>query len=322
MSHFLYVTACDEQGGIYRYSLSNEGKLSLCDITPCDSPMFLHRHENYMTVLLRSPYPDSQNGAFCTYRIAPDGSLCDPSALRSTDGIVPCHLTKWQGMLCAVNYVSGSVKIGDTLCVHTGSGPNLPRQDTAHTHFCAPTPDGKYLCVCDLGLDSIYLYRPDATVHSITKVPNEHGARHLVFSEDGRYAYCVNELISSISVFAYEDGNLTLLQTVSALPDGWEGKNTAAAIKRRGNTLYVSNRGHDSVARFEMIEGGAAVRLCEIMPCGGAFPRDVTVAGDYLVCSNQNSNTVTVLSLDGDAVGGVCDKVSAPSPICAIWEKV
>lgn len=321
MSHYLYVTACDEKGGIYRYALSKAGKLTLCDVTPCAHPMFLHRDGDFMHVILRSPYPDSQNGAFCTYRIAPDGSLYDPSDLISTDGIVPCHLTKWQGMLCAANYLSGSVKIGDKLCVHEGSGPNLPRQDMAHTHFCAPTPDGKYLCVCDLGLDSIYLYRPDATVHSVARVPDGHGARHLIFSEDGRFAYCANELGGTVSAFTYEDGTLTPFQTVSVLPYDFVGKNTVAAIKRRGNTLYVSNRGHDSIARLTIASDGS-LRLCEIVPCGGLFPRDATVAGDYLVCTNQNSNTLSVLSLDGDAVGGVCDEACAPSPICAIWEKI
>ncbi len=314
----IYVTACDKDGGIYRYHLSDEGKLTLCDITPCDRPMYLCINGNCMDVVLRAPTEGDENSAILSYTIASDASLCDPSPLTSTGGVVGCHLCRFDSILCCTNYVSGSIMIGDRLITHQGSGPNLPRQDQAHTHFCAVTPDGNYLCVCDLGLDTVFLYRKDGSFASSAKVPQGHGARHLVFSQDGNYAYCVNELASTVTVFSYHDGVLAPLQTYPALPKDFDGTNTAAAIKRRGNHLYISHRGHDSITHFEIVAGGKKLIRREIVSVGGKAPRDIELAGDFMIAANQDSNTVTVLKMDGDTVTTVCDTVQSPTPICAV----
>ncbi len=315
----IYVTACAENGGIYCYDLKENGKLVLRNITPCDRPMYLFVEGDRMDVILRSPIAGEANSAIVSYTIAEDGSLTPLSAPVSTGGVVGCHLCRFDGELCCANYVSGSVMIGEKVIAHEGSGPNLPRQDKAHTHFCAVTPDGKYLCVCDLGLDTVFLYRKDGTVASAARVPQGHGARHLAFSADGKYAYCVNELASTLTVFAYADGRLTPLDTYEALPSDFTGSNTAAAIKRRGNHLYVSHRGHDSITHFEIVADGALLRRAEIIPCGGKAPRDIELAGDYLLSTNQDSDTVTVLEMAGDTVTDtITDTVSAPCPICAV----
>ncbi len=314
----IYVTACDKNGGIYRYHLSDDGKLTLCDITPCDSPMYLCINGDCMDVVLREPIAESENSAILSYKINTDGSLCAPTSLISTMGKVGCHLCRFDGALCCTNYVSGSVLIGSHLITHQGSGPNLPRQDQAHTHFCAVSPDGRYLLVCDLGLDTVFVYKKDGTPVSSAKVPDGHGARHLAFSQDGHFVYCVNELASTVTVFAYRDGVLSPLDTYDALPADFNGTNTAAAIKLRGNHLYVSHRGHDSVAHFEIVDGGAKLIRHEIVSVGGKAPRDIELAGDFLIATNQDSNTVTVLKMDGDTVGAVCDTQDAPCPICAV----
>ncbi len=314
----IYVTACDVHGGIYRYHLSKDGKLTLCDITPCDRPMYLCIDGNRMDVVLRAPIAESENSAILSYTIREDGSLCDPTSLITTGGIVGCHLCRFDGALCCANYVSGSVMIGDNVITHQGSGVNLPRQDKAHTHFCAVTPDKKYLCVCDLGLDTVFVYRKDGSLHSRASVPQGHGARHLIFSHHGKFAYCVNELASTVTVFAYENGVLSPLDTYEALPSDFHGNNTAAAIKRRGNHLYVSHRGHDSVTHFEIVENGAKLLRHEIVSVGGKAPRDIELAGDFMISTNQDSDTVTVLRMDGDTLLSVCDKVHAPMPICAV----
>ena len=57
-----------------------------------------------------------------------------------------------------------------------------------------------------------------------------------------------------MSGFAYEPETsaLTILQTISALPDDFEGQSAAAQIlvHPNGRYLYASNRGHESIAIF------------------------------------------------------------------------
>ncbi len=315
----IYVTACAEDDGIYCYHLTDAGKLQLAHITPCDRPMYLCTDGAYMDIVLRAPLAGSEHSAITTHTVAKDGTLSAPIATVSTQGVVGCHLCRFDGALCCANYVSGSVLIGNRLVTHTGAGPNLPRQDKAHTHFCAVTPDRNYLCVCDLGLDTVFVYRKDGTVAGAGHVPQGHGARHLAFSQDGKYAYCVNELASTVTVFAYDDGALIPLDTYEALPADFDGVNTAAAIKRRGDHLYVSHRGHDSVTHFAIVDGGAKLVRKEIVKVGGKAPRDIELAGDYLISTNQDSDTVTVLKMDGDTVTDeITDTVAAPCPICAV----
>ncbi len=319
----IYVTACapvSEGGGIYRYALSDAGKLTLLDITPCDLPMYLLPEAQKMHTLLKKPYPDSPNSAFLSFYLCKSGALTRPSALKDTQGEVACHLTRFQGKLCCVNYVSGSVLIGNKLITHIGSGNRLPRQASAHTHYCAPSPDGKFLLVCDLGLDRIFAYRKNGEMASATWVTPGTGARHWVANENGKYLYCVNELRSSVTVLSYDNGTLISQKCYRALPEeqATRDDNLAAAIKRNGAYLYVSNRGHDSVAQFRILGDGAELEPLEIVPCGGKAPRDITVAGDYLISTNQDSNTITVLAIRDGKIGEVVEEISAPCPICAV----
>ena len=113
----------------------------------------------------------------------------------------------------------------------------MPRQDTAHTHFVNLSPDKKYLLCCDLGLDSIYTYDFDLNVKSVAKVESGEGARHLAYSSDGKYVYCVNELGSSLSVFKYDNGNLNLCNTYSCI---LENTNENTAPKTKGLKIEIN----------------------------------------------------------------------------------
>ena len=100
---------------------------------------------------------------------------------------------------------------------HSGSGPNLPRQDKAHCHQALPTPDGKGYCVVDLGLDQIVEY-PSGRVFRTS--PLGAGPRHLLFHPNGRLAFLVSELGNLVSSLSWSpaDGFRTL-DTLSTLSD-------------------------------------------------------------------------------------------------------
>lgn len=100
---------------------------------------------------------------------------------------------------------------------HSGSGPNLPRQDKAHCHQAIPTPDGKGYCVVDLGLDQIVEY-PSGRVFQT--LPSGAGPRHLLFHPNGHLAFLVYELGNLVSSLSWSPADgFKLLDTYSTVID-------------------------------------------------------------------------------------------------------
>ena len=300
---------------MYHYILENE-KLSFCEKVALDKPMYIAVEGKKAYVILKETYADTKFGSAVSFDIDENGKLINPSNPISSMGIVPCHLSVIDGDVYTVNYLSGNVvKLPDTVSTHSGKGPHPTRQTEAHTHFVSPTPDGKYVLCTDLGIDSIFTYTRDLKQVSVAKVPDGYGARHLAFSDDGKLVYCVNELVSSVSVFDYNDGTLTYLNTYDCLPD-FQEKNTAAAIRVNGKYLYISNRGADTITRLEI--NGKALRLLENTPCGGKNPRDFLVVDDLVFCTNEFTNDVTVLKLKDGKPALTDVKLDMPNPLCVI----
>ena len=309
----LYIASCDKEGGIYRYTENENGKFEFADVTKMDRPMYMITDSDKMHIILRDPYDKKESG-LVTYDILPDGSLSNPTDIASTKGEVACHLTADNGDIYCVNYLSGSVtKMPDTVVCHEGKGVHPTRQDMAHTHFVTLSPDGKYIFVTDLGVDKIFVYNKDLTLKSFVNMPEGHGPRHLAFYKDGKTVFCVNELASTVSVLEYADGTLTLKDTVNVLPEDFDGESTAAAIRCKGDTLYVSNRGHDSVSALKF--DGKSLTLEKTIPVYGKGPRDFIIYNDTIISTNQNSDSITFISLES---GELLYEFSAKDPLCVL----
>lgn len=311
----LYVAACLPDGGIYRFCMEGDA-VHLCGVTPADRPMYLMLQGQTMYALLRQPFAPAAESGLAGCRVAPDGSLGALSAPQTTKGEVACHLCALDGSIYCVNYSSGSV-IGmpDTLVTHTGHSIHPDRQAMPHPHYICPTPDGAYLCVADLGLDRLLVYDRQLRLVSSAAVPAGHGARHLAFAADGRTAFCVNELASTVTAFSYEAGQFTPLSTVCALPEDFSGESTAAAIRVDGSEIFVSHRGHNSIARLTYADGQWGG--CSWTNCGGRTPRDFALAGEYLICANQDSDNVVVFRRTGAALIKLTE-FAVPAPVCVL----
>ncbi|MBQ3373852.1 MAG: lactonase family protein [Anaerolineaceae bacterium] len=322
----VYIASRDEKGGILRCALSEDGQLSLLDTTPVDRPAYLCRDKNKLYVLLREPF--QLMSGLSTYQINPDGALSLTGELKSTHGLYTAHLYAREGKVWVANYIDGTVAllqmerdntpVQDKVIAFTGSGPDKKRQLSSHPHCIVPTPDGKYLCVNDLGTDRIYVMSPELELIFVCQLPSGCGPRHLVFSRDGTVAFSSNEMGSSVSVLRYLDGTLKHIYTVSTLPAEYQGISTAAGIllSEGGNQLYVSNRGHDSVSVFRV--AGEELTLEGFIPCFGISPREIALAGDFLLCGNERSDNITVFSLrDGIPSAPVCD-YQVKMPWCII----
>ncbi|MFD1151401.1 lactonase family protein [Saccharothrix hoggarensis] len=257
---------------------------------------------------------------------------------QSTGGADPCHLALHKGFLLSANYSSGSVAVHPVrpdgglgertdLVVHEGSGPNPDRQEGPHAHQVLPDPTGEFVLAVDLGTDSVYSYRlsraGELTLVGTARVHPGAGPRHLAFHPNGRFAYIANELDSTIVVATYERGVLKPGAKLSTLPADAPttppNHPAEVLVSPDGRFVYLSNRGHDSVAVFAVEAGGAALRLVETTPVGGDSPRHITLdpAGRFLLAANQNSNNVTTFEVDR-TTGRLRQTASfdAPIPVC------
>lgn len=317
----IYIASCDENGGIYSYNLTQNGTMELIDKIDLDYPKYMTIHNSILYAVLRSPFKNSEQSGLVSFDISKDGRLINKSEIQSTKGEEACHLSVDDEIYC-VNYISGSViKMPDKLVTHSGSSIHPTRQTSPHTHQVIFTPDKKYVCVTDLGLDKISLYDKNLNFVSSADVPEGHGPRHIEFSPDGNYAFCANELKSTVTVFRYFDSKLIAEDTYNALPADYQEETTIAAIRisADGKYLYVSNRGHDSISCFKVDKN--KLSLFDIVNCGGNSPRDfnITPNGDYLICTNENSDNVATFKIFEGKLSIIDVKTKIKKPLCVIF---
>jgi 6-phosphogluconolactonase len=215
---------------------------------------------------------------------------------------------------------------------HTGKSINPTRQNGPHAHCMTLDPANRFAFACDLGLDKVLTYRFDAARGKLspadpafTPVKAGAGPRHMVFRPDGRFAYVINELNSTITAFAYDSksGVLTELENVSTLPVYYDGPNTTAEIgvHPSGKWLYASNRGHNSVVLFSIDAQAGRLTYVEEQGTGGKTPRHFGMepSAKHLVIANQDSDTLLACWIDpGNGrlkPSGVF--AAAPTPVCA-----
>lgn len=316
MKH-IYILSCERNGGIYHY-LFDEGAFSFVDKTPLDRPMYAVIKNNKFYVILREVNRVNRFGGILAFDISENGKLLNPTRIESTNGIVPCHLDVIDNDIFIVNYLSGNlVKLGKKTVIHSGKSVHPTRQEASHTHFVCNTPEKDYVMCTDLGLDKVFIYTKELTKVSETSVKDGCGPRHIVFSEKGFYAFVACELSSTIEMFNYSNGNLRYVNSFNCLPKDFNGESTVAAIRRKGNNIYVSNRGHNSISVFDFNMGTLESKGNVL--CHGKSPRDINIIGDYMFSANELSNNVTIFKISDDGLLQKFDnEIEVPSPVCVL----
>ena len=285
--------------------------------------------------------PDT--GQVAAFAIATSGSLARLGDPQLTYGGAPCYVSLDPGGRVAMvaNYVGGNLAVfgiaaGDALGIatqveeHQGRGPDAERQEKAHAHSVLPDPSGRWALSADLGADRVYVYALDAANPSAAlrraselAMPPGAGPRHIAFHPTLALAYVANELANTVSALAWDAtrGTLALGATVSTLPAGWSGHNQVADIHVApdGRTLYVSNRGHDSIAVFALDAAGTPA-FVDAVSTEGNWPRNFALdaSGRWLVVANERSDVVVVLARDA-ATGRLTStgqRLAVPKPVC------
>lgn len=217
---------------------------------------------------------------------------------------------------------------------HAGSGPNAKRQEKPHAHGVTFDATGRFVFIPDLGIDQVVGYRVQPAAPRLTAVPAATavtppgaGPRHFVFHPNGRFAYAVNELDATVTQFAWDAAAaaLTPVRTVRSLPDGAKMPNTSAeiAVHPNGRALYVSNRGHDSIAVLALEAATGAPTLVENAPAGGRTPRGFALdpSGRWLVVASQDDDRIVSLRIDPDTgrLAATDHALAVPAPVCILF---
>ncbi|MBQ2957411.1 MAG: lactonase family protein [Clostridia bacterium] len=252
---------------------------------------------------------------------------------QSTAGGSACHLTLSpdERFLYVANYITGNLavfpvcgaEIGERiqLIQHEGHGPREDRQECAHVHFVAFDPDDdQLLYAVDLGIDAVMAYRQNPETGLLTAqeridFPAGIGPRHLIF-RGADLMYVAHELGSAVSALKRTSAGWKIIQTLSTLPEDWSGENTVAAIRIMDNLLFVSNRGHDSLAVYEISRAGS-LTLQGIYSTMGRTPRDFFILPDgRILAAHQDSGDVRLLAFDHNGLAQIGEPLPLAGAVC------
>lgn len=215
---------------------------------------------------------------------------------------------------------------------YTVHGPNKERQEAAHAHFASFSPDNRFAYVNDLGGDCIHIYGLNSETAKLTPAGKYHsrpgaGPRTLHFHPNGRTAYSVNELDSTVDVLEWHksSGALTLVTNIKLLPEGYKGPSTACdtVIAKDGRFVYFANRFDDFLYSFKADAGSGALTPIARSNCGGKTPRNFTLdpTERWMLVANQNSNLISVFARNPET-GALADQgksFAAATPMCILF---
>jgi 6-phosphogluconolactonase len=335
--------------GIYVYRMNgNTGALDLAHTQEgISNPSFLAIHPNRRFLYAVAEVEESggvPGGALTAYAIdAKTGSLKRMNH-QTTGGPGPCHVSvdatgKYAivanyggGSVCVIPISDdGSLKPYSQFIQHQGGTKVNPRrQDKAHAHSINLDPANKRAVVNDLGMDRILVYDMDLDkgklilneTASVDSAPGA-GPRHFDYHPDGRHAYAINELGCTVTAYDFDSssGKLSDIQSVSTLPDDFDGQNSTADIHvhPNGRFVYGSNRGHNSLAIYSIEQGTGRLTFVGHQSTGGKTPRNFAIHPDgrFLYAANQDTDNIVRFGIDAKT-GGLTPQaeVSCPMPVC------
>jgi 6-phosphogluconolactonase len=311
------------------------------------NPSFLTIHPNGR-VLYAVNEVDTQNGrstgGVSAFAIASDTGALTRLNEQPSEGAAPCYVSvdRTGRVVFVANYNGGSVALlpietdgslarAAHVEKHTGSGPNAERQEAAHAHCIVADPSNRFVLAADLGADRVFVYRLDLEGKSLRHVEGGDavmrsgaGPRHIAFHPTLALVFVANELDSTVATLRFdaERGALSLLDAGSTLPAGWTGTNYPADIHiaPSGRTLYVSNRGHNSIAVFSVAEKTGALALEQVVSTDGDWPRNFTLdpTGRWLLVANQRSDSIVLFRRDqaSGRLTSTRERIALPSPVC------
>src|SRR5580692_2851612 len=299
---------------------------------------FSHGHDFVYSASELDTFEGKPTGEVASFRVV--GEELQPLSARNSAGTGTCHVAAdaTGRMLIAADYTGASAasfriengKLSEAVWTehYTEHGPNPTRQSMAHAHFASFSPDNRFAYINDLGGDCIHIYKPNPATAEMKPAGIYHGApgsgaRTLHFHPNGKTAYCMNELVSTVDVLDWHkaDGSLTLVNRIDLLPAGYPGptRGCDTVIPRDGRFVYFANRDNDFLYAFHADEKTGSLTPMKRSNCGGKTPRNFTLdpTERWMLVANQDSNLISIFKRD-PVTGELADEgksVEAETPM-------
>lgn len=334
--------------GIYLLELDQEtGALTpLTVIRNIDSPSFLAISHDKQYLYAASEVSLWPEGTITAYSIDPatgdltyinkQATLGSSTAYAAVDHsnrvVMVANYSDGQSAAVFPIRPDGGVAPASDSVAHTGAGPIASRQEKSHAHCIQTDPTNRFVYIADLGIDKIMIYRLDAehgrllpnAIPSLDLPPGT-GPRHFVFHPNGKFAFVIGELSSSITALAVDSstGALRALGSVPALPEGVDPESSFCSdiqIHPSGKFIYGGNRGHDSLAIYAVDSDTGQLTYRGHQSTLGSTPRNFAIdpTGTFLLVGNQNSDTIVTFRIDQQTgllheTGNIA---AVPTPVC------
>jgi 6-phosphogluconolactonase len=345
-----YTGGATGSEGIYAFEFDDAtGALTargLAAATPSPSFLALSADRRFVFAVNElETYDGAPGGSVTSFAVDANNARLAALGTQPSRGAHPCHLELDRSgrYLAVANYTGGNYallpvsadgRLGAPTAVVAGVGRGpTPRQQGPHGHAVTFDVANRFLIATDLGLDKVLVYRFDGTTGALT--PHEPpaanlapgaGPRHFAFHPNGRHAYVINELDSTITSFGWDAaaGRFSMVGTVPTLPADFAGSSTTAEIQIHptGRFVYGSNRGHDSIAVFSAAPDGS-LSLVELESTRGRTPRSFAIdpTGRWLLAANQDTSTLAVFAIDqaSGALDPVGATVQTPTPVSILF---
>lgn len=328
--YYLFVGTYTGEGsdGIYLYEFNSEDGT----VTPADTakdvsnPSYLTLSPDHSFLYSVNEELDSTDATVSAFSFDKENAEITFLNKQSSHGGAPCYISMDQtgNAVFVGNYLGGSLAVfpvqddgslaqSATTIAHEGNSVNESRQESPHVHCTIMSPDNNTLFVTDLGTDTVTGYAFDADSLTLQTDPStifetEPGAgpRHLTFHPNGEYAYVVNELNGTITAFSFDGESLEELQTISTLPEDYNGSISGADIhvSADGRFLYASNREDlNNIVIYSIDRNSGMLEKVGEQSSGGVHPRNFMIdpTGAYLFVANRHTDNIVVFERDQDS---------------------
>lgn len=306
MKQIVYVASPESQQ-IHTWQLDEQGVLTLLqtvNVPGQAQPMVIHPNKSHLYVGVRPAC------GIISYRIAADGTLQDASLAPLPAG--PTHLaTDLQGRyIFSASYSGNCVSVSPIGHDGVATAPIQQLDGFAAPHSANIDPTNQRLWVPCLKADHIRLFNVDQagnlTPHHQAEIATAAGAgpRHMAFHPNGKFAYCINELDGTITMFSihnHSDHYCTPEQTLDLMPSNFTGTRWAADLHLtpNGRFLYASDRIASVLAMFSIDEHSGNMTLIghhatEQQPRGF----NIDHCGRFLISAGQKSNHIAVCEIN------------------------